>query len=166
MGYEGVDKRIDEYALIVKQGGTVYDLTKIEQAYAPPFSSAKDPVAISGYVAENILAGKMVPLYWRELQEADLSKVTLLDVRTPEEFALGALAGARNIPVDDIRERMSEIPKDKPVWIYCGVGLRGYLASNILRMNGYAEVRNLIGGLRTYSSAVAEVPVPKGWGEF
>ena len=166
VGYEGVDKRIDEYALIVKQGGTVYDLTKIEQAYAPPFSSAKDPVAISGYVAENILAGKMVPLYWRELQEADLSKVTLLDVRTPEEFALGALAGARNIPVDDIRERMSEIPKDKPVWIYCGVGLRGYLASNILRMNGYAEVRNLIGGLRTYSSAVAEVPVPKGWSEI
>lgn len=137
VGYDGVDKRIDEFALVIKRGGTVYDLQAIEQAYAPPYSSAKDPVAVAGYVAGNILNGKMKPLYWRELRDADLSKVTLIDVRTPDEFSLGALKGAINIPLDDMRERINEIPADKPVFLYCGVGLRGYLASNILRQNGF-----------------------------
>ena len=160
VGGEGVDKRIDEYAMVIKNGGTVHDLTRIEHAYAPPFSSAKDPVAVSGYVAGNILSGKMQPLYWRELAQADLSKVTLVDVRTADEFALGAIEGAVNIPLDDLRLRMSELPKDKPVWVYCGVGLRGYLASNILRCNGYADVSNLVGGLKTYRAATAPVPQP------
>ena len=160
VGGEGVDKRIDEYAMVIKNGGTVHDLTRIEHAYAPPFSSAKDPVAVSGYVAGNILSGKMRPLYWRELVQADLSKVTLVDVRTADEFALGAIEGAVNIPLDDLRLRMSELPKDKPVWVYCGVGLRGYLASNILRCNGYADVSNLVGGLKTYRAATAHVPLP------
>lgn len=93
VGYNGVDKRIDEFSQVIKHNGTVYDLMALEQAYAPPFSSAKDPVAVAGYVAGNILSGKMKPLYWRELQAADLSKVTLVDVRTPDEFALGALKG-------------------------------------------------------------------------
>lgn len=132
VGYSGVDKRIDEFSQVIKHDGTIYDLTALEQAYAPPFSSAKNPVAVAGYVAENILRGKMSPLYWRELQHADLNKVTLVDVRTSDEFALGALNGAVNIPLDDLRERMREIPKDRPVYLYCGVGLRGYLASNIL----------------------------------
>ena len=157
VGGEGVDKRIDEYAMVIKNGGTVH---RIEHAYAPPFSSAKDPVAVSGYVAGNILSGKMRPLYWRELVQADLSKVTLVDVRTADEFALGAIEGAVNIPLDDLRLRMSELPKDKPVWVYCGVGLRGYLASNILRCNGYADVSNLVGGLKTYRAATAHVPLP------
>ena len=165
VGYEGVDKRIDEYAMVIKNGGTVHDLTRIEHAYAPPFSSAKDPVAISGYVAGNILSGKMQPLYWRELRDADKEKVTLVDVRTADEFALGAIDGAVNIPLDDMRQRMDEIPRDKPVWVYCGVGLRGYLASNILKDNGYAEVRNLIGGLKTYKAATAPVPLPGGGGD-
>ena len=160
VGYEGVDKRIDEFALVIKRGGTVYDLQSIEHAYAPPYSSAKDPVAVAGYVAGNILDGKMTPLYWRELRDADLSKVTLIDVRTPDEFSLGALEGAVNIPLDDMRERMSEIPADKPVYLYCGVGLRGYLASNILRQNGFADVRNLVGGLKLYKSATAQIPQP------
>lgn len=160
VGYDGVDKRIDEYALTIKRGGTVYDLVCLEHAYAPPFSSAKDPVAISGYVAGNILSGKMTPLYWRELQQADLSKVTLVDVRTADEFALGGIKGAVNIPLDDLRQRMQEIPTDKPVYLYCGVGLRGYLASNILKDNGYKDVRNLIGGLKTYRAAVAPLPAP------
>ena len=146
--------------MVIKNGGTVHDLTRIEHAYAPPFSSAKDPVAVSGYVAGNILSGKMQPLYWRELAQADLSKVTLVDVRTADEFALGAIEGAVNIPLDDLRLRMSELPKDKPVWVYCGVGLRGYLASNILRCNGYADVSNLVGGLKTYRAATAPVPQP------
>lgn len=160
VGYDGVDKRIDEYALIVKHKGTVYDLMSLEHAYAPPFSSAKDPVAVSGYVAGNILSGKMTPLYWRELRQTDLSTVTLVDVRTPDEFALGTIPGAVNVPLDDLRNRMAELPKDKPVYLFCGVGLRGYLASNILKDNGYRDVRNLIGGIKTYKAAVAPVGVP------
>lgn len=161
VGYNGVDKRIDEFSQVIKRGGSIYDLMALEQAYAPPFSSAKDPVAVAGYVAGNILSGKMHPLYWRELQQADLSKVTLIDVRTPDEYALGALKGAVNIPLDDLRERISEIPQDKPVYLYCGVGLRGYLASNILLMNGYKDVRNLIGGLKLHKAATATLPQPK-----
>lgn len=163
VGYNGLDKRIDEFSQVIKHQGTIYDLMALEQAYAPPFSSAKDPVAVAGYVAGNILNGKMQPLYWRELKDADLSKVTLVDVRTPDEFALGALKGAVNIPLDDMRERMREIPKDKPVYLYCGVGLRGYLASNILLQNGYKEVKNLIGGLKLYKAAIAELPMPTGF---
>ena len=149
VGYDGVDKRIDEYALTIKRNGTVYDLTELEHAYAPPFSSAKDPVALSGYVAGNILSGKMTPLYWRELQQTDLSKVTLVDVRTADEYSLGKIPGAINVPLDELRERMSDLPTNKPVYVYCGVGLRGYLASCILKDNGYQDVRNLIGGIKT-----------------
>lgn len=163
VGYDGVDKRIDEFAQVIKHSGTIYDLTAIEHAYAPPFSSAKDPVAVAGYVAGNILSGKMHPLYWRELQQADLSKVTLIDVRTPDEFALGAVKGAVNMPLDDMRNRLSDIPADKPIYLYCGVGLRGYLASNILLDNGFKNVKNLIGGLKLYKSATAPLPQPKGF---
>lgn len=163
VGYNGVDKRIDEFSQVIKHQGTIYDLIALEQAYAPPFSSAKDPVAVAGYVAGNILNGKMQPLYWRELRDADLSKVTLIDVRTPDEFALGALKGAVNIPLDDMRERIKEIPTDKPVYLYCGVGLRGYLASNILLQNGYKEVKNLVGGLKLYKAATAPLPTPKAF---
>ena len=160
VGYDGVDKRIDQYALAIKNGATVEQLTRLEHAYAPPFSSAKDPVAISGYVAGNILSGKMTPLYWRELKQADLSKVTLVDVRTTDEASLGSIPGAVNIPLDDLRERMNEIPKDRPAYLFCGVGLRGYLASNILKGHGYKDVRNLIGGLKTYEAATKPVLLP------
>lgn len=163
VGYNGVDKRIDEFSQVIKHQGTIYDLMALEQAYAPPFSSAKDPVAVAGYVAGNILSGKMQPLYWRELRDADLSKVTLIDVRTPDEFALGALKGAVNIPLDDMRGRIKEIPTNKPVYLYCGVGLRGYLASNILLQNGYKEVKNLVGGLKLYKAATAPLPTPKAF---
>lgn len=165
VGYNGVDKRIDEFSQVIKHQGTIYDLMTLEQAYAPPFSSAKDPVAVAGYVAGNILSGKMQPLYWRELRDADLSKVTLIDVRTPDEFALGALKGAVNIPLDDMRGRIKEIPTDKPVYLYCGVGLRGYLASNILLQNGYKEVKNLVGGLKLYKAATAPLPTPKAFSD-
>lgn len=157
VGYDGVDKRIDQYAMAIKNGATVEDLTRLEHAYAPPFSSAKDPVAISGYVAGNILSGKMTPLYWRELQAANLSDITLVDVRTADEASLGSLPGAVNVPLDDLRDRINEIPKDKPVYLFCGVGLRGYLASNILKGYGYPDVRNLIGGLKTYEAATEPV---------
>lgn len=161
VGYDGVDKRIDEYAFAIKNGATVESLTRLEHAYAPPFSSAKDPVAITGYVAGNILNGKMTPLYWRELQQADLSKITLVDVRTSDEASLGSLPGAINIPLDDLRERIDEIPTDRPVYVFCGVGLRGYLASNMLKGYGYKDVRNLIGGLKTYESATKPILLPQ-----
>lgn len=160
VGYDGVDTRINQYALAIKHGATVEDLTKLEHAYAPPFSSAKDPVAISGYVASNILNGKMNPLYWREMLEVDTNKVALIDVRTVKEYASGTIPGAINIPVDDLRDRLSELPTDRPIWLFCGVGLRGYLASNILKVRGYKEVRNLIGGITTYNSATAKIPEP------
>lgn len=160
VGQDGVDKRIDQFARVIKSGGTVSDLTLTEQAYAPPYSSAKDPVAMAGYVAENVLSGRMEPIYWRELRDADLNKISLIDVRTPGEFADGHIPGAVNIPLDDLRESLDRIPHDKPIVLYCGVGLRGYLASNILRQRGYSDVRNLIGGIKTYRYATADTGTP------
>ncbi|WP_455498978.1 FAD-dependent oxidoreductase [Coprobacter sp.] len=154
VGYQGVDKRIDQFAQVIKHNGTVYDLIKLEHAYAPPFSSAKDPVAIAGYVAGNILENKMEPFYWRELKDLDRNKITLLDVRTADEFALCSIEGARNIPLDELRDRLDEIPQDKPIYVYCAVGLRGYLASCILRGNGWNDVKNLSGGYKTYNSSI------------
>ena len=153
VGYAGVDKRIDQIALVIKKGGTVYDLIKLEQAYAPPFSSAKDPVAIAGYVASNIINGAMEVVSWREIYNADRNKVTILDVRTAGEFAMGAIAGAVNIPLDDIRSNLQKIPRDKPVYVYCAVGLRGYLALKILTAYGYKNVKNISGGYKTYSTS-------------
>ena len=140
VGNDGVDKRIDQIAQIIKQGGTVYDLIKTEQCYAPPFSSAKDPIAIAGYAASNIISGAMPVIDWRKLRDTDRSQVLLLDVRTPAEFELGTIEGAVNIPLDDLRERICEIPRNKKIVIFCAVGLRGYLAQRILMGRGYADV--------------------------
>lgn len=161
VGFEGVDKRIDEFSQVIKNNGSIYNLMSLEHAYAPPYSSAKDPVAVTGYVAGNILSGKMSPIYWRQLKDTDINDITLIDVRTPDEFNLGAINGAINIPFDDIRHHLNDIPKNKPIVLYCGVGLRGYLASNILRQNGFNDVRNLIGGLKTYTAAVTPLPDAK-----
>lgn len=160
VGYDGVDKRIDLIAQVIKKGGSVADLTAIEQAYAPPFSSAKDPVAIAGYVAQNILSGKMKPIYWREMKELKAGAAQVVDVRTPMEYATGSLPGAVNIPLDSMRQRLDELDVRRPVVLYCGVGLRGYLASNILGLRGFKDVRNLVGGLKTYRTATAPLPSP------
>ncbi len=157
VGYDGVDKRIDQAALVIKQGGTVSDLMKIEQAYAPPFSSAKDPLAIAGYVAGNILNGTMPVVSWRQIRSAADENALIIDVRTPDEFSMGAIPGAINIPLDDIRSRLSEIPFDRPIYLYCAVGLRGYLALKILNARGFKNVKNLSGGYKTYSTATAPV---------
>lgn len=159
IGYEGVDKRIDQIAGLIKRGGTVYDLMETEHTYAPPFSSAKDPIAIAGYVASNIISGAIPIITWRELVQQK-NEVMLIDTRTPEEFSFGSIPGAINIPLDDLRDRMSEVPTSKPVVLFCAVGLRGYLAQRILMGNGYRNVRNLSGGYKLYSAAVAPVPVP------
>ncbi len=159
VGYEGVDKRIDQIAGLIKHGGTVYDLMETEHTYAPPFSSAKDPIAIAGYVASNIISGAMPVISWRELAEKK-DEVMLIDTRTPEEFSFGTIPGAVNIPLDEMRNRLSEIPADKPVVLFCAVGLRGYLAQRILIGRGYRNTANLIGGYKTYSAAVAPIPAP------
>ena len=159
VGYDGVDKRIAELALVIKPQGTVYALMKVEQAYAPPFSSAKDPVAIAGYVAEDMITGKTNPVYWRELRDIEMENKFLLDVRTQDEFALGSLPGAVNIPLDELRDRMSELPKDRMIYTFCAVGLRGYLAYRILTQHGFDKVRNLSGGLKTYRAATAPIVI-------
>lgn len=154
VGYDGVDKRIDQIALLIKNGGTIHDLTLVEHAYAPPFSSAKDPVAIAGYVACNIYDGLMPTITWRDLAEQKLPEGTLIDVRTLQEFTEGAIPNAIHIPVDELRERLDEIPEDKPIYLYCGVGLRGYVALKILTQSGFKNVYNLSGGYRTYATAI------------
>jgi len=205
VGHEGVDKRIDQIALVVKHGGTVHDLAAVEHAYAPPYSSAKDPIAIAGYVAGNILSGAMPVITWREVrrqvqdagQNASVCAVgdiapsslvsagnegrtgesrsgretatrrqsfapaaptaLILDVRTKGEFTRGHIPGSVNIPVDELRSRLAELPSDKPVIICCAVGQRGWLATRILLAHGHRDVRNLQGGYKTYSAAVSRL---------
>ena len=157
VGYDGVDKRIDQIALLIKRGGTVYDLQRIEHTYAPPFSSAKDPIAIAGYVAGNIISGAMPVVTWRQISEADRTDTLLLDVRTREEFTFGAIPGAVNIPLDELRGRIDELPHDKDIYIYCAIGLRGYLALKILMGHGFNRVKNLSGGYKTYATATAPI---------
>ncbi len=154
VGYEGVDKRIDVLSTAMRAGMTVYDLEKLELAYAPPYSSAKDPVNIAGYTAANILKGDCRIFHWDEVAAIDMSKGMLIDVRSREEFELGTIKGAVNIPLDEIRDRLDEIPRSKDIYIFCQVGLRGYLASRILMQKGYAGVRNLSGGYKTYQLAI------------
>ena len=161
VGFDGVDKRIDELALLIKQGATIYDLQEIEHAYAPPFSSAKDPVAIAGYTAGNILEGKVKMIYWREMAHFNPACQVLLDVRTRDEHELGSIVGSLNIPLDELRHRLSELPQDKEILVYCAIGLRGYIASRILMQSGFSNVRNLSGGYKTYKAAIAPVINPK-----
>ena len=144
-GFEGSDKRLDILASIIKAAGTIYDLAEFEHAYAPPYSSAKDPVNMAGFVAENILQKRLRVVYWN-----DVAKLTgedlLIDVRSPEEYASGSIPNAVNIPVDELRKTMSTLPKNKNIYIFCQVGLRGYIAQRILVQNGYENVRNVSGG--------------------
>jgi len=160
VGYKGVDKRLELLAATIKNGGTIYDLQEIEHAYAPPFSSAKDPVNQAGFNAENIINGLFKPLSPFQFKKRSSKDSFVLDVRTAEEYALDTIDGAVNIDVDDLRNHLNKIPKDKKVMIYCGVGLRGYVAARILRQNGYNDVYNLSGGLKVYKQAMAEQSNP------
>jgi len=153
VGYDGVDKRIDLIADYIRRKAKVAELGEIEHAYAPPFSSAKDPVNIAGMVAENMLAGLSHHLQWHEVKAFQEKGGFVLDVRTPEEFSIGAIPGAKNIPLDVLRQRLGEIPRDREVLIYCSVGLRGYLAERILRQNGWTSIANLSGGYKTWEIA-------------
>jgi peroxiredoxin family protein/TusA-related sulfurtransferase/rhodanese-related sulfurtransferase len=130
-------------------------LLSFEHAYAPPFASAKDPVNYAGFVAENIRAGLTAQVRWNDVSRLKAGGAFILDVRTPEEFVLGHVEGATNISNTVLRSRLEEVPRDRFILLYCGVGIRGYLAERILRQNGWEHLANLAGGWKTYQAATA-----------
>ncbi|MDH5445045.1 MAG: FAD-dependent oxidoreductase [Gammaproteobacteria bacterium] len=150
IGVDGVDKRIDVIAAAINFGKTVYDLIDLELSYAPPFSSAKDPVNIAGMVAKNMLREDYHVVYWDDIDKFDSNKTIIVDVRTPEEYAIHSIDNAINIPLTEIRDRLDELPKDKTIITYCQQGKKSYFAYKILRHNGYEDLYNLSGGLRIY----------------
>lgn len=156
VGFDGVDKRIDVIATAIRAHMTVYDLEELELSYAPPYSSAKDPVNMAGFVASNVLKGDVNVINWDEIGTLDKSKAFILDVRTKMEYELGNIEGSVNIPVDELRDRLDEVPKDKGIIVYCQVGLRGYIAYRILVQNGFKSIKNLNGGYKTYKTATSE----------
>lgn len=155
-GYSGVDKRIDVIATAIMANMTVDDLTEIEHAYAPPYSSAKDPVNMVGFAAQNILEGLLQTVKWTDIDSIDFSEVFLLDVRTPAECATGMMPGAVSIPLASLRQRLDEIPRDKKIILYCRVGLLSYPAVRVLTANGFNNVFNLSGGYETWHVATTK----------
>ena len=154
VGAEGADKRVDVIATAIHGGLGVEDLTELELAYAPPFSSAKDPVNIVGYVASNILNGSAEVTDWRSVQAAQTGAIQLVDVRTSEEHELGSIRGAQHIDLNTLRSRLAELDPSRPTVVFCQIGLRGYLASRILKHSGFSDVKNLSGGYKTYAWAI------------
>lgn len=151
VGKDGVDKRIDVFATAIRAGMTVFDLQELELAYAPPYGSGKDPVNMAGYVAANTLDGTVDIIHWDELGD----DYFIIDARTRREFARGNVPGSVNIYVNDLRNKLNELPKDKTIYAYCTVGVRSYIACRILQQNGF-NVRNLSGGYVTYCSYTAD----------
>lgn len=144
IGKDGVDKRIDVIAAMIRQGKTVHDLVELELAYAPPYGSAKDPVNVVGMVAENMLSGKFRAIYAEDLDK--LENPIIVDVRSTEEFALGAIEGAINIPFDTLRARISELPRTRNIVLYCAKGQRSYFAYRVLAQYGFENLYGLSGG--------------------
>ena len=160
VGFEGVDKRMDVLSAAVRFGAKVTDLTDLELCYAPPFGSAKDPVNMAGFVAENVIYGKVKQFFWHDVDSLPRDgSVTLLDVRTKTETARGMINGFKNIPLDNLRQNLDLIPKDKPVYVHCHSGLRSYIACRILSGRGF-DCYNLAGGWRLYESVINERKVP------
>lgn len=156
LGQEGVDKRLDVLATAISAGMKADGLKDLDLAYAPPYSSAKDPVNMAGFMIENISAGKVKQFHWDEVAGLPVDgNVTLLDTRTPDEYAHGHVDGFVNIPVDELRERLSEIDRSKPLYVMCQSGLRSYIACRILSQEGY-DCYNFSGGYRFYSSVLQE----------
>lgn len=161
VGFDGVDKRMDVIATAIRLGAKVTDLASLELCYAPPFSSAKDPVNMVGFVAENVITGKLKQFFWHDVENLPRdSSVTLLDTRTATEVARGRIEGFMHIPLDSLRERIAEIPKGKPVYVHCHSGLRSYIACRILTGYGF-DCYNLAGGYRFYESVINEKSVPE-----
>jgi NADPH-dependent 2,4-dienoyl-CoA reductase/sulfur reductase-like enzyme/rhodanese-related sulfurtransferase len=153
VGVDGVDKRIDVIATAIRGGITAPELADLELAYAPPFGSAKDPVNMLGYIAENMMSGLLKTAQWSQTQELRNAGYQLIDVRTPSEFSAGSIPGAISIPVDEIRQRVSEIKKE-PILVNCQVGQRGHTATMLLKELGF-DATNLDGGYLTYSNSPA-----------
>jgi NADPH-dependent 2,4-dienoyl-CoA reductase/sulfur reductase-like enzyme/rhodanese-related sulfurtransferase len=151
VGFEGVDKRIDVLATAIHAGLTVFDLQELELAYAPPFSSAKDPVNMAGYVASNMVQGDVEVIRWEEVGDRVKKGAYLLDVRTKEEIQMGMVPGATNIPLDELRENLDKLPRDKEIIAYCQLSLRSYIATRILLQHGF-NAKNTSGGYKLYSS--------------
>lgn len=151
VGRDGVDKRIDVIATAIKGGLTVHDLQELELAYAPPYSSAKDPVNMAGYVASHVVDGEVDVVHYHEIDQLIADGALLVDVRDSHERDNGFIPGSINIPLGELRDRLNEIPKDETVYVSCQVGLRGYLASQILNLNGFKAV-NVSGGYKTYGA--------------
>ena len=159
VGADGVDKRIDVLAVAIRAGLTVDDLKDLELAYAPPYGSAKDPINYAGFVASNVISGDMPVCHVQDVA-APRDDQMILDVRTPAAAEAGTIPGARNIPLDELRDRLGELPRDKEILAFCAVGLRGYLACRILRQHGF-RCRNLTGGYKTYQAAIGTLPKGK-----
>ena len=156
VGYDGVDKRIDVIATAIRAGMRADELAELELAYAPPYSSAKDPVNMAGFIIDNVIHGRVKQFYYEELRTLPRDgSVFLLDSRTPREYAAGHAEGFINIPVDDLRERIGEIPQGKPVYVMCQSGLRSYIAARILSGLGY-DAYNFAGGYRFYAMVEKE----------
>lgn len=151
IGYEGVDKRIDDIATVIRFKGTITDLTELELSYAPPYSSAKDPVNLAGYYAEDVLTGKSDIILPRDLKNRDKNSTLILDVRTDLEIEGGVIKDSIHIPLQELRDRMNELDKNKEILTYCQIGLRGYIAERALKQNGF-KVRNITGGYKQYMS--------------
>lgn len=161
VGFDGVDKRMDVLAAAIRFGAKVTDLAGLELCYAPPFGSAKDPVNMAGFVAENVISGKVKQFFWHDVENLPRDgSVTLLDVRTKTETAGGMIDGFQHIPLDSLRQHLDQIPKGKPVYVHCHSGLRSYIACRILAGNGY-DCYNLAGGWRLYESVIHERTVPE-----
>ncbi len=157
MGGPGTEKRIDVLSTAIKFRGTVYDLEELELTYAPPFGSAKDPVNMAGFVAANVLRGDHPIWHWEDLPDIQQNNSLFLDVRTPEEFAVGSIENALNINDLDLRNKLSKIPKNKNIYVFCEVGFRGYLATRLLLQEGFKSVRNLTGGYKLLKTAQATI---------
>lgn len=148
VGEKGVERRVDVISMAIQQGGTVYDLEEAELCYAPQFGAAKDPVNLAGMIAANVLRGDLELARWEELANAD---VCVVDVRTAAEHARGAVPASINVPLDELRGRLDELPRDRELWLYCQVGQRAYYATRLLLQHGF-RVRNLPGGYETYKA--------------
>lgn len=160
IGVDGVDKRIDTLSSVIQRRSTIDELTEFEHAYAPPYSSAKDPVNMAGFVAENILQKRIQVVPWTKVAEIGENDL-LVDVRMPEEFKAGNIPGSINIPVDELRSRLNELPKDREIYIYCQIGLRGYLAQRILLQNDFTRVYNISGGYKLWEPCSREAALLK-----
>jgi rhodanese-related sulfurtransferase len=157
VGMKGVDKRIDILATAIRGAMTVYDLEELELAYAPPYSSAKDPINIAGFVAANILKGDVENINWDEFSDLDREKDILIDLRNQDELdAAGVIEGALHIPLYKLREKLPELDKEKRYILFCAVGLRGYLGHCVLVQNGFCS-KNLSGGYKTYLGARGKI---------